>query len=154
MKTLRSFGFALLAVIAVFGFASAQRASNRVEEQIPERQALFRLLALYLEPIAAMGRGEVEYDSVVAEDAARNLAMVAQLDQTKLWPEVRKTGIARISLASVLGTAARSNALDDMTAAILRLAAVAGTGIEPMQMALTEVSQSCIECHETDPNLH
>ncbi len=152
MKTVRSVGLAALAVTAALGFASAQRASNRLEEQIPERQALFRLFSLYLEPIMAMGRGTVEYDPLVAENAARNLATVAQLDQTKLWPEARNRGIARITLASVMGTAARSRALDDMSEAIMRLSAVAATGVEPMRAALADVNQSCSTCHAAYPD--
>jgi len=95
------------------------------------------------------------YDSVAAENAALNLAMLAQLDQSSLWPQPRDAGITRIALpgggTQVPGIEARTR--DDMSLALVRLASVAATGPEPMREALVEVGQSCRACHAAWPDL-
>ena len=155
MKHAKGAALAALALAATLGLATAQGFGGAAQAQVPERQALFRLMSFYLTPLDAMARGARGYDSVVAENAALNLAMLAQLDQSSLWPQPREAGITRIALAGgstpAPGTEARAR--DDMTLALVRLATVAATGPEPMRDALAEVGQSCRACHAAWPEL-
>lgn len=117
------------------------------------RGAYFTLVGLYIAPLEAMGRGTLDYDATLAENAAMNLAMLAQLDQSSLWPATATSGIARPSLALPGAPSPEHRALDDMAASIIALAPVAATGVEPMRLALADVGQSCRSCHESYPEI-
>ena len=139
-----------LALAATLGLAAAQVRGDQNQGSIPERLAYFKLLGLYMAPLDAMSSGASGYNAVVAENAAMNLAMLAQLDQSQLWPSGGAAAITRASL-TVSGTVPAARSLDDMAQAIVALAPVAATGLEPMQLALAKVGGSCRACHADYP---
>lgn len=154
MLQVRMAAIGVLALTAVLAVAATTQSRNQITQTAASgRGAYFTLVGLYMAPLEAMGRGALGYDATLAENAAMNLAMLAQLDQSSFWPAAAASGIAHPGLALPGAPSPENQALDEMAKTIMALAPVAATGIEPMRLALAGVDQSCRACHESYPEI-
>lgn len=145
-------------VLTAFGFSAALLsaapvlADGHLEKAIEAREALMDLYAFNLGQLGAMAKGTVAYDAAVAGSAASNLAALAALDQSAMWPKgsdvTAMPGKTRAK-AEIWSTypeiSEKGKALSDASAALAR---VAGDGLPALQAALGDVGKSCGGCHK------
>lgn len=140
---------AALALAVTCGIGSV--AAQSIEDTVAARQGQFKLLSAHVGPLIGMAQGDIEYDAETAQIAADNLARLAGLDQTLLWPEGSDT-------ASIDGTRALPAIWEDPDGFVARLTALqegtaamqdaAGQGLDEMRAALGGVGGACSACHE------
>ena len=135
----------LLAVPAVPVFA------QDVPDAVKARQGQFRIMAINLGILGSMAKGEREYDSEAAQNAADSLVAISGVHQAPLWPQ----GTDTMSIDGTRALPAIWENLPDVIekwqafgAAAEGLAAVAADGLEPMRAALGPVGGTCGACHD------
>ncbi len=120
-------------------------------KEVTARKALMQLYVFNIGQLAGMAKGQLPYDADQARAAAMNLARLAGLDQSRMWPEGSDS-------LSIEGTRALPDLWDDMAdvqakgqalaQAADALAAVAGDGLDALRAGLGPVGQSCSACHK------
>ncbi len=121
------------------------------KNEITARQSVMRLYAFNIRQLAAMAKGELDYDATRAAAAADNLAKLATLDQSLMWPQgsdnfsVENTR-AMPDLWSNMGDAQSKQTA--LIAATGTLAEVAGDGLDAVRANLGPVGQACSACHK------
>lgn len=120
-------------------------------DALKARQGQMQLYAHNLGILGSMAKGAVDYDAAAASAAASNLATLAKLDQSTLWPQGTAVGDVEGSRAlpelwstypAVLdASAALVTAADAMDAA-------AGQGLEQLQAAMGPLGGACGGCHK------
>ena len=140
-----------LAALAAGGALLAQSAESPFAQQITARQSHMRLYAFNIGPLAAMAKGAMPYDAKTAAAAARNLAALAALDQSRYWPEgsdsFENEGTAALpkiweNIPDVISKA------QDLAKATSALAETAGDGLEALQAGIGPVGGACGACHK------
>jgi cytochrome c556 len=126
-------------------------AAQDLPAPVQARQGQFQIMALNIGVLANMARGNAEYDAATAQTAADNLVAISSVDQSFNWP----AGTDNAALDGTRALPAIWENLPDVIekwqafgAAAEGLAAVAGTGLEPMQAALGPVGGTCGACHD------
>ncbi|WP_372841143.1 cytochrome c [Phaeovulum sp.] len=151
MKITKLATLAALALSVTFGSAHAQERKDPLLSNIEQRQAFFKLVALYYGPLNAMNKGDMPYDAAAASAAAANLALLVQLDQAALWKAGadRSFSEASTTLPKAFEDAgAIDKGLESLAAAVAALVPVAGDGLEPMKAAFAPVGGTCKDCHD------
>ena len=142
---------AAVAVIAIMA-AGAVLAQTAAESAIKARKAHMALQAFNIGPLAAMAKGEADYDASAAAAAARNLAMLTAMDVARYYPEGTASGEIEgtRALAAIWQTPDDFNAKwQDLGTATAALAESAGAGLDELKSALGPVGQACGGCHKT-----
>ena len=141
---------ASIVALAAMGTGIAATAQD-LPAPVQARQGQFQIMALNIGVLGNMARGNTDYDAEAAQTAANNLVTMSQIDQSFHWPE----GTDNFALEGTRALPAIWENLPDVIAtwqaygaAAQGLAAVAGTGLEPMQAALGPVGGSCGACHD------
>jgi cytochrome c556 len=139
-----------LVALAALGAGAAATAQD-LPAPVQARQGQFQIMALNVGVLANMARGNTAYDAATAQAAANNLVAMSSIDQSFHWPE----GTDNFALDGTRALPAIWENLPDVItkwqafgAAAEGLAAVAGTGLEPMQAALGPVGAACGACHD------
>ncbi|MGI9464085.1 MAG: cytochrome c, partial [Aestuariivirgaceae bacterium] len=86
MKHIYKTGFALLG-LAALSTAALSDAHSKLEKPIKARQAVMQIYSFNLGGIAAMVKGEAEYDAKAAQDFANNLVAAAKMQNGAMWPQ-------------------------------------------------------------------
>lgn len=142
-------GVALGAMVTVGAAFAASHGGD--EKTVKARQGLMKLYAHNLTILGGMAQGKIDYDSARAAAAAKNLAALANMDQTTLWaPDT--------DLFSVAGSNAKPELWDNLPDALAKvgalraaatdMAAVAGDGLDALRGAIGPVGQACGACHK------
>ncbi|NNE53003.1 MAG: cytochrome c [Sulfitobacter sp.] len=150
--------FALLGGLlaaAVIGTAAVSdgHANKAIEAAVKARQAQMSLYAFNIGLLGDMAKGEIEYDAEAATKAASNLAALAQLDQSRLWPpgsDNAALGTDKTKALPAIWTAdstARAKGMALVTAAVA-MEQAAGGGLDSLRGAIGDVGKSCGGCHE------
>ncbi len=148
MRHLFTLSFTGLAAAVIAGASVAHGMSN---PPVAARHSLMGLYAFYLGQLGAMAKGEVDYDSEAAGAAAGNLAMLAKLDQSALWPEGTDSETVEGSRAlpsiwsDMDGFRAKS---DDLVNAAMAMEEAAATDLQSLQGAMRDVGAACGACHK------
>ena len=139
-----------LAVLA--GAASSQDASQKaLADATKARQAQMQLYAFNLGLLGGMAKGEVPYDAAAATGAAGNLASLARLDQSRLWPEgsdeMGVDGSKALpaiweNIPDVMSKGA------DLVTAATAMEAAAGTDLASLQGSMGALGGACGACHK------
>lgn len=134
------------------GLGVSPAISQDLSDQIAARQGQFKLLAHNLGPLVQMAQGNMDYDAARAQAAADNLAALAGMDQTGLWPEGSDNG----ALDGTRALPAIWADLEDfgqkwagLGEATQAMQAAAGDGLEAVQANLRGVGAACSACHES-----
>ena len=141
---------ASIAVLTLVGAAQAEEEGPFAME-IEARQGLMVYRAINIGTLAAMAKGEVEYDAAKAKVAADALAASARLDQSMLWPAGSDNAANPDSTAAASIWADGSNIgelADGFTTAADAMAAAAGTDLASLQGAMEGLGGSCGACHK------
>ena len=137
------------AIVALSGtFAMAD---GHLEKAVKARKAVMTLYSHSLGTLGAMAKGEMEYNSEAASAAAANLAALASLDQSTMWPQGTDSDSMESSRAlpkiwtTYPAVAEKSKAMVDSANA---MAAAAGTDLAALRGAIGAVGGACKGCHE------
>ena len=151
MKRLTAIVLGLGLATGATGLAQAQDNTKMVEDAIKARKAQMQLYAFNLGLLGDMAKGAVAYDASAAAAASNNLAMLASLDQSRLWPQ----GSDNMSVDNTRTLPDLWDNIDDAIAkgrataeAASAMAAVAGTGLEALQGQMGALGGSCGACHK------
>jgi len=150
----KSVGFLSAAVIFTSGLSLAFAADGPFTKEIKARQGLMQVAGFHVGVLAAMAKGERDYDAKVAASAAKNVHMAAMMDDSLLWPQGSDLGNKDLTIK----TSAKSEALttypnvsekhEAWLKASAELAQVAGNGLDALKPALGAVGKSCKGCHD------
>lgn len=139
------------ATLALIGLGATATIAQDLPAPVQARQGQFQIMALNVGVLGGMARGNTAYDATAAQAAADNLVAISMLDQSFHWPE----GTDNMALDGTRALPAIWENLPDVIekwgafgAAAEGLAAVAGTGLEPMQAALGPLGATCGACHD------
>ena len=147
-----------LGVALALAFALAATAPLALTAQAPDfkneitaRQSVMRLYVFNIGQLAAMAKGDLDYDSARAATAAGNLALMAKVNQSWMWP----AGSDNFSVDNTRAMPELWDNLPDaqakqraLIAATDALAAVAGDGLDAVRANLGAVGQACGACHK------
>ena len=99
-----------------------------------------------------MARGRMDYDADAASKAANNLALLVQLDQSRMWPQ----GSDNASYDGTRALPAIWENFPDVGAkgmalfeAAMALNEAAGTDLASLQSAMGPVGAACGACHKS-----
>lgn len=141
---------ASIAMLAIVGAAQAEEEGPFAKE-IEARQGIMVYRAINIGTLAAMAKGEAEYDAAKAKVAADALAASARLDQSMLWPAGSDNAANPESTAAASIWADGSNIgelADGFTKAADAMAAAAGTDLASLQGAMEGLGGACGACHK------
>lgn len=142
--------------IAICGLAATLcagtvQAQDQTDPAIAARKNVMQLYAFNLGQLGAMAKEEVAYDAEAASKAAGNLALLASLDQSALWPE----GTDNESTENSRALPALWSDYDDVTAKVMALSeaaaameAAAGTDLASLKGAMGGLGGACGACHK------
>lgn len=121
------------------------------DQAIKARQAPMTIMAFNLGILGGMAKGEVEYDSATASQAAANILSAASINQPTAWPagsdnsSVEGTRALPAIWENFPGVVAE---IDALKAAATTLSQVAGNDLDSLRGAIGGVGKSCGSCHE------
>lgn len=128
-------------------------ADKAVMAAVKARQSQMNLYAFNLGLLGGMAKGEVEYDAEAAAAAAGNLAALAKLDQSRLWPAGSDTATLGVDVTASLpaiweaGSTVGEKSMAFTTAA-LAMEEAAGGGLDSLRGAMGALGKSCGGCHQ------
>lgn len=146
-KTLAKVGFAFaLAVAAHSGSA------DEFEKQLKARQSLMQVYAFNIGILGAMAKGEMPYDSEVAQAAADNLYAAVSMKNPTMWPKGSdratlgdKTRAKSEIWSTYPEITEKSQAMKD---AASQMASVAAAGPDAVRANMKQLGDGCKDCHE------
>jgi cytochrome c556 len=132
--------------------AWSAQADKATEGAIKARQSLMQVYSFNLGKLGAMAKGEADYDADLAAALAKNLLAAAQMDNRLMWPQgsgndayAGKTRALPAIWATYPKISEKSAAL---TAAVEKLAAEAGNGLDGIKANIGGVGGGCKGCHD------
>lgn len=147
-------GGTLVAAVLATSAIGDSHADKAIAATVKARQSQMTLNSFNIGLLGGMAKGDIEYDADAATAAARNLAALSQLDQSRLWPK----GSDNVSLGAdntralpaiwEAGSTVGDKGMALATAAIA-LEQAAGGGLDALQGAMGAVGKACGDCHET-----
>jgi cytochrome c556 len=139
-----------VASLSVAGVAAAQD-EPPFKMEIKARQGIMNYRALNIGVLAAMAKGEAEYDAAKAKAAADNIVATNKLDASMLWPpgSDNAANSSSTAAASIWAEGSDIGALSDkFNAAADAMAAAAGTDLAALQGAMEPLGAACAACHK------
>ena len=148
MKLLRT---ALFIVTAMAFVPATAIADGHIDGAIKARKAVMQLRSFELGRLAAMAKGNVEYDAKTASVAANNLKVLSQLNAMAMWPQgsdnVAMPDATR-ALPNIWSEFPKvSEANKAYVMAVDNLAQTVGKDLASLQAGLGEVGKTCQGCH-------
>lgn len=153
MSAIRMLG--ATAAVVFLGLAATAPVTAQDEPFAAEREARqgqFKLLGFNIGTLAGMAQGRVDYDAAVAKAAADNIAAIAGLDQSRMWPagsdneSVSGTRALPVIWSDPDGFAAKLAGLREAAASTQQ---AADTDLNALRGAVRELGAACSACHET-----
>lgn len=145
-----SFSAITAALVLTTGMSAI--ADGHGEKAIKARKAQMQLYSWNLGALGAMAKGNVEYNAEAASKAAANLAALASMDQSTMWPQgtdsTAMPGKTRAKLEAWSTYPAVAKKDEEFVAAATELAKVAGDGLEALQAGVGMVGKTCGGCHK------
>lgn len=150
---MKSTRFATLCIAAACVCATPVLADGHLEKAVKARQSFMQVIAFNLGPLGAMAKGEMEYNAEAAATYATNLQVLANMNNSSMWPEGSDNAALGADKTRTLPAAwaPDSKVMDkhgDWVKASAELSAVAGNGLEALQGAIGGVGKSCGGCHD------
>lgn len=143
---------AILGLSIAAGAATGQDAAEKaLADATKARQAQMQLYSFNLGILGGMAKGEIPYETAAASAAAGNLANLAQLDQTHIWPagsdEMGVEGSRTMAeLWDNLPDVVSKNG--DLITAAAAMDVAAGTDLASLQAAMGALGGACSACHK------
>jgi len=122
------------------------------DREIKARQSFMQVLAYNNGLLANMVRGKVPYDAELAQTAALNLKLAAQMNMSSVWvvgSDMSVAGNDTKTKPELWSTWPKAGSyLTDLSEASALLDGVAGMGLEQMKAAFSDVGKACSSCHK------
>lgn len=140
-----------MAAALTAGAATAQ-ADEAMEKAVKARQSVFQIYSFNLGQLAAMAKGEAEYNAEAAQNAADNLLAAATMKNGAMWPqgsdaEGAMKGKTRAKPEIWTTYPAIADKAKALTAAATVMQANAGT-LDGVKGAIGDVGKACKGCHD------
>ncbi|MBX2854364.1 MAG: cytochrome c [Rhodobacteraceae bacterium] len=139
-----------LAVAAVLAGGAAM--ADRAEDAVKARRGYFQMLSFNLGGLAAMAKGEVDYNAVAAAKFTANLDALSDVDLGPLFlpgtdnqAMAGKTRSLPAIWSNPTGLVGRS---EDFNEAIDLLSIAAAQGLNPLRSEIGKVGGACKACHD------
>jgi cytochrome c556 len=129
-------------------------ADKALASAVKARQSQMTLYSFNLGLLGGMAKGSIDYDADAAAAAASNLAALAKMDQSRLWPKGSDNASLGADVTEALpaiweaGSTAGEKGMAFATAA-LAMEEAAGGGLDSLRGAMGALGKSCGGCHET-----
>lgn len=143
----------VLALLAA-GYSTAvplQAADSPQESAIEAREGVMHIRAFNLGHLVAMVKKEVDYDAQAAQTYANNLKFLNQVDISSAWMEGTSVDEYMETRAKPAVWSERDKFVDygkKEAEAADKLAEVAGDGLKALAPAVSDVAQTCKNCHD------
>ena len=151
MKTIIKIGLAAAGLVAL-STAAVSDSHSGFEKQIKARQSVMQIYSFNIGNLAAMVKGEAEYDAAKAQEFADNLLAAAKMKNGAMWPQGSdvealpgKTRALKLNWTSYPEAAKKQEAL---VAAAEAASKAAGGGMDALKGALGGLGGGCKGCHE------
>lgn len=147
-------GGVLIAAVVATSAIGDGHADKAILSAVKARQSQMTLYSFNLGLLGGMAKGDIEYDADAATGAARNLAALAQLDQSRLWPKGSDNAALGADVTAALpaiweaGSTVGEKSMALATAAIA-MEQAAGGGLDSLRGAMGPLGKTCGSCHET-----
>jgi cytochrome c556 len=142
----------ILAIALLPPGAAAHSAEDDIEAAINARHGYFTLLGANVGPLAAMAKGETEYDAETAAFHARNLSQLAGYDPSFHFPEgsskAERPGKTRALAAIWENLEDFQSKHRDFSEAVAALQGAAGAGRAELGAAVGDLGQTCKASHD------
>lgn len=120
--------------------------------QIGARKAHMAMIGFNMGTLGTMAQGKMDYDAAAASAAANNIAALASIDITSMYPagsdNVAHAGETRLKPEALSDMAGFKAKYADLGAAAQAMAAAAGGGLESLQGAMGALGGACGACHK------
>lgn len=151
MKSIARVSIPALAAAALATAAIAASHGGGLPLEVKARQGHMTLYQLNAGTLFGMAQEKMPYDADAASTAATNLAALANLDQSRYWPE----GTDADSLEGTRALPAIWEETDkvieisqSLASAADAMAASAGDGLEAVKANIGDIGKACSACHE------
>lgn len=142
--------FALAGAVVATASVAGSHAASSSNAAVAARHAEMQMIGYHIGILAAVAKGEMEYDSAMVDAAAKNLQTLAAMDKSTMWIAGTEQGAVDGSRAKAEiwsdpdGFAAKFTDLETASAAMIGAAdaAAVGAGLGP-------IGGACKACHET-----
>lgn len=139
----------LVAGSTSIGVASAQ---DTFEGPIKARKAVMALYAWNLGQLAAMAKGEMNYNPEAAATAAENIRVLASMNNGAAWPQGSDStalpGATRAKLEAWTTYPESAEINKSLANAAAKMAAVAADGLDGVQANIGAIGGACSACHK------
>lgn len=144
--------FALAGIVMAGAVATTAISQGSTNPAVKARQAQMQLYAFNIGLLGGMAKGDIAYDAAAASAAAANLAALAKLDQSRMWPQGTDTmelGTETAALPAIWDAGSDIGAkAGDLVSASAAMEAAAGGGLESLQGAMNALGGACGACHK------
>lgn len=127
-------------------------AYDTIEQAIKARKSLMTLYSINLGQLAAMARGQQDYDAAKAKTAAENIKTLASMNNGVVWPQGSDStafpGKSRAKIEAWTTYPASAELQKALIESAAKLAAVAGNGLDSVSSNLGGIGGACKACHE------
>ncbi|MCV0426636.1 MAG: cytochrome c [Roseibium sp.] len=131
---------------------SAGFAQGKFESEIKARKAIMTLYAWNLGQLAAMAKGEAEYNPEAAKTAAENIKILASMNNGAAWPQRSDStalpGLTRAKVEAWTTYPESAEINKSLAEAATAMAAVAGDGLASVQANIGAIGGACSACHK------
>ena len=143
---------AILATALAATAAAVPALADPIKDAIDARRGYFTLLGANIGPLAAMAKGEADYDAAVATLHAQNLAQLAGYDPLPHFPAASSNddrfGDTRALPAIWSDGDGFKAKLADFAEAAAAMPSVAGAGRAELGQAVGRLGGTCKACHD------
>ncbi len=143
----------VMSFVMTFMLSTQFSQAQSVEKAIKARQAIMQLYSFNLGSLAAMVKGEAEYDAEKAKAFAADLAAAANMSNTDMWPKGSDSSNADLKTRAKPEIWSTYPAITEKSKAMVAgaeaLAKVAGNGLDALKGGLGGAGGGCKGCHET-----
>ena len=138
------------AALIAFSMPTIVSADGHIAAAIKERQGIMKGYGKNLGVLGDMAKGATAYDASAAQAAADELAKLANMDQSELWPVGSDTSVKGSRALPKLwdNLADVGKIAGDLAAASTQMASVAGDGLDAVRGAMGGIGASCGACHK------
>lgn len=132
--------------------SSVASAAGEFDNAIKARKAVMSLYAWNLGQLAAMAKGEADYDADTAATAAENIRILASMNNGAAWPQGSDStalpGQTRAKVEAWTTYPESAEIGKQLIVAATAMAEEAGGGIEGVRNNIGAIGGSCKACHE------
>lgn len=126
-------------------------ADGHFDNAIKARKAVMALYAWNLGQLGAMAKGDIEYNAEAAEIAAKNIEILAKMNNGSAWPQGSDStalpGKTRAKVEAWTTYPESAEIGKKLVAASVAMSAAAGDGVDAVRANIGAIGGACKDCH-------